>query len=63
MSLRDTQQEPPICFCPRCGGEVYRYDQVGGGLCGCLVHEDCMTPDEQEEFPIAPAISFYCEEC
>ena len=40
--LMDKQTEISLAYCPRCGGEIYRYDPVGD-LGGCLVHEDCMT--------------------
>ena len=51
-----------LAYCPRCGGDIYRYDPVGD-LGGCLVHEDCMKFEEQEFFMTAPAISFFKEEC
>lgn len=44
-TLRDTQDDPPIAYCKRCGGEIYEEDDVeifGGDL----VHEDCLTADE-----------------
>lgn len=28
--LRDTQLDPPVGYCPKCGCELYRYD---GDLC------------------------------
>lgn len=59
--LTDKQTEEPLAYCPRCGGEIYRYDSVGD-LGGCLVHEDCMEFEEQEFCVTAPAISFFEEE-
>lgn len=50
----DTQQEAPVAFCCRCGGEIYRYDlacDVGGGL----VHEECMSREEKDLFPVEEA--------
>ena len=34
--LMDKQTEISLAYCPRCGGEIYRYDPVGD-LGGCLV--------------------------
>lgn len=53
----DTQQEAPVAFCCRCGGEIYRYDDVcdvGGGL----VHEECMSHEEKDVFPVGKAYRY-----
>lgn len=43
--IRDTQDQPPIAYCPRCGGEIYENDDVD--IIGVeLVHEDCLTDEE-----------------
>lgn len=60
--LHDVQQNAPVEFCPRCGGEVYRYDEVSPIDSG-LVHEDCMTAWEREDYMTHPAISYFMEEC
>lgn len=60
--LRDVQLDAPVTYCPRCGGEVYQYTEVAA-LDGGLVHMDCMTPEEWEEFPTYPAASFFEEAC
>lgn len=46
--MRDPQDEPPIAYCKRCGGEIYEEDDVeifGGDL----VHENCLTDDELDD--------------
>lgn len=58
--LADVQKDAPLAYCPRCGGEIYRYDPVGD-VGGSLVHEDCMEFEEQELYATAPAISFFEE--
>lgn len=60
--LSDKQAEKPLAYCPRCGGEIYRYDPVGD-IGGYLIHEDCMEFEEQEFCSVAPAISFFEEAC
>ena len=55
--LQDGQQEAPVAFCCRCGGEIYRYDDVcdvGGGL----VHEECMSQEEKDVFPVGKAYRY-----
>ena len=34
---RDPQQDPPVCFCARCGGEIY--DPEEGDTCRTCVAE------------------------
>lgn len=43
--LRDPQDEPPIAYCPRCGGEIYENDDVEI-YAGKLLHAECMTEEE-----------------
>lgn len=45
--LRDPQNDPPIAYCKRCGGEIYEEDNVEI-FSGELVHESCLTEDELE---------------
>lgn len=59
--LQDGQQEAPVAWCGRCGGEIYRYDEAGD-VGGMLVHEACMSFEETELLPVAPAVSFLEEE-
>lgn len=28
LPLRDSQEETPVCYCDRCGGEVYREEML-----------------------------------
>ena len=48
LPLRDVQQAPPAAYCPCCGGEQYRCDQLvwadGGLLCAA-----CAAKREEEE--------------
>lgn len=60
--LLDTQTEAPLTYCPECDGEIYGYDPVAD-VEGTLVHRDCIHPEDQEFFHIAPAISFFGEVC
>lgn len=46
--LRDPQDEPPIAYCARCGGEIYEEDDVEI-FAGGLVHEDCLTEEERKD--------------
>lgn len=55
--LRDIQMDDPVAHCPRCKGEVYRYDKVAS-FSGAFVHEGCMSADELELCATCPAISF-----
>lgn len=40
-SLRDTQLEPPLGFCARCGGEFWKGATLYQVCCGELVCEEC----------------------
>lgn len=31
--LRDKQQDEAICYCKKCGGEIYSEEQAETGLC------------------------------
>lgn len=39
---RDAQESAPVCYCCKCGGEIYEFDMTRDGLC-----EICME-DEQD---------------
>ena len=58
----DVQQQCSVADCPRCMGEIYRYDMVAD-ISGRLVHEDCMNAEEQEEYLVNPASSFFEDAC
>ncbi len=60
--LADPQREQPLAYCPRCGGEIYRYDPVGD-LGGQLVHAGCIPSGDRFWVPVAPAVSFFEETC
>lgn len=55
--LRDAQDQPPIAYCPRCGGEIYENDDVEI-MRGELVHESCLTQEELESSHLHSA-AFY----
>jgi len=61
-TLHDVQTDAPLTYCPECGCEIYRYDQVSD-VGGALVHVDCIHPEDQGFFCVAPAISFFEEAC
>lgn len=61
-TLHDVQTGAPLTYCPECGGEIYRYNQVAD-VGGQLVHVECIHPEDQEFFQAAPAISFIEETC
>ena len=48
LPLRDVQQAPPAAYCPRCGGEQYRWDRMvwraGRRICA-----ECAAREEEEE--------------
>ena len=48
LPLRDVQQAPPAAYCPCCGGEQYRWDQMvwreGRSICA-----ECAAREEEEE--------------
>jgi len=44
--FRDRQQDPPVGYCPRCGGEIYAEDQIRE-LDGETVHEECAILQEK----------------
>lgn len=60
--LRDVQQDAPITYCPRCDKEVFRYTEVAA-LGDGLIHEDCLTAEEVEDYATHPAACFFEEEC
>lgn len=62
LPLRDAQQASPVASCSVCYEEIYRYDETAM-IGGEFVHEWCMTPDEREDYPTYPAISFFDEAC
>lgn len=51
----DPQQEEPVGWCPRCVGEIYRYDIVGE-VEGTLVHEECLEREEWEVVSTGEAV-------
>lgn len=61
-ALRDIQQDAPVTYCPRCGGEVYQYTEVAA-LDGGLVHDGCLTAEELEDYATHPASYFFEEAC
>ena len=56
--LRDPQEDQPIAYCPRCGGEIYEEDDVDI-FGGDLVHEDCLTEEEREDCVLRRAASCF----
>lgn len=58
----DVQLAPSVATCGRCKQEIYRYDPVFS-INGRLVHEDCMTGEEQDIYPTHPACSYFEEAC
>ena len=52
-----------MAHCPRCAhDEIYPRDEVGC-VDGTLIHKECMTGEELEDYPTYPAISFFQEAC
>lgn len=62
MPLRDSQEDRPVCLCPKCGGEVYHGEKLfewdGRKVClDCFKHE---VVSWLENFPeqVADALCF-----
>lgn len=58
----DVQTAPSVATCKRCRQEIYRYDPVAS-INGKLVHEDCMTTEEQDTYLTHPACSYFEGAC
>lgn len=62
FDLCDVQLKPSVATCRRCRNDIYRYDPAAS-ICGKLIHEECMSVQEQEEYPVYEACGYFEEAC